>query len=101
MAISIRYLIWLFQYFSLLGESILRIGWILVLVIVTGSAESATITVGPSGCDYAIIQKAVNAASPDDIIEINNGTYYENVNVTKSLILHGKGRTRIDANAIA
>jgi parallel beta-helix repeat protein len=76
----------------------LKIGWILALVLVTGLAESAIITVGPNGCDYSSIQKAVNAASPGDTIEINNGTYYENVNVTKSLTIHGKGEARVDAN---
>ncbi|VVB68627.1 Periplasmic copper-binding protein (NosD) [uncultured archaeon] len=76
----------------------MRIGWILALVLVTGLAESSIITVGHDGFDYASIQEGVNAASPGDTIEINNGTYYESVNVNKSLILHGKGEARVDAS---
>ncbi len=35
------------------------------------------------------IQKAIDAASPGDIIEILPGTYNESINITKSLILRG------------
>jgi parallel beta-helix repeat protein len=35
------------------------------------------------------IQDAVDAAEPDDTIFVHSGTYYENVNVTKRLILQG------------
>ncbi|MCK9566691.1 MAG: right-handed parallel beta-helix repeat-containing protein, partial [Methanothrix sp.] len=35
------------------------------------------------------IQKAIDVANPGDIIEILPGTYNENINITKSLILRG------------
>ena len=42
------------------------------------------------GCDYATIQGAVDAASPDDIIRVvGSNTYTENVVITKSLTLLG------------
>jgi parallel beta-helix repeat protein len=48
--------------------------------------------------DYPTIQEAVNAASPDSIILVNSGTYYEHVIVNKTLTLIGedKANTIID-----
>ena len=54
-----------------------------------GRAGAATITVCPSGCEYSKIQLAINASSVGDTIIVYSGTYYENVNVTKPLILPG------------
>ena len=42
------------------------------------------------------IQGAVNKASPGDIVNVAAGTYTENVNITKSLIMRG-AQTGIDA----
>jgi len=47
------------------------------------------ITVGPSGCDYVTIWEAIDAANPDDTIEVQSGTYYENVIIDIQLILLG------------
>ncbi len=41
------------------------------------------------GTDYAFIQTAIEYASPGDEIHVDSGTYYENVNITKRLILRG------------
>ena len=38
--------------------------------------------------DYPTIQAAVNAASNDDLIEVHNGTYVENVDVNKRLNIY-------------
>jgi len=54
-----------------------------------GCVSAATYSVCPSGCDYTSIQAAIDAADPCDTIEVHSGTYNENVNVTKQLILRG------------
>jgi len=67
-------------------------------LLLTGSAGAATLTVCPSGCAYSGIQTAINAASSGDTIQVQSGTYYENVNVTKQLTLRGIGMPVVDAN---
>jgi hypothetical protein len=47
-------------------------------------------TTGSDGC-YTSIQAAINAASPHDRINVDVGTYYEHITVTKNLELFGKG----------
>ncbi len=44
------------------------------------------------------IQAAINAASPGQIVEVQNGTYHERVNVTKQLTLKGVGEPVVDAS---
>jgi parallel beta-helix repeat protein len=39
---------------------------------------------------YSTIQEAINAATSGDTIQVLNGTYYESVNINKSLILVGE-----------
>lgn len=59
-------------------------------LLLAGGAGAATITVNASGvADYTRIQDAVNAANTGDTINVQSGTYYENVNVNKQLILKG------------
>jgi len=41
------------------------------------------IIVCSSGCNYNSIQDAVDAAKVGEIVEVNSGTYYENVEVNK------------------
>jgi len=41
------------------------------------------------GTTYSTIQSAIDDASPGDEIHVDSGTYYENVNVNKQLILRG------------
>ncbi|HDS45227.1 MAG TPA: hypothetical protein ENN68_03895 [Methanomicrobia archaeon] len=71
---------------------------VLVFVSVGGAA---TYTVCSRGCDYTSIQAAVTAARPGDTIVVHSGTYYENVNVNKQLVLKGKdtggGKPVVDA----
>lgn len=67
------------------GENALRIavGMIVLGLLLAGSANAASLTVCPSGCEYSSIQKAINASSNGDTILVNSGTYFENVNVNK------------------
>nr|AAU82816.1 cell surface protein [uncultured archaeon GZfos1D1] len=69
--------------------------------VTVGCASATTYTVCPSGCDYTSIQAAIDAADPINTIEVHSGTYYENVNVNKQLILKGtdtgSGKPVVDA----
>lgn len=59
---------------------------IAVIIILAGSAHGAIIVVPD---DHPTIQAAINAAGTGDTIQVNSGTYDENVVVNKSLILEG------------
>ncbi|PNX48904.1 MAG: hypothetical protein BV456_09350, partial [Thermoplasmata archaeon M8B2D] len=50
--------------------------------------------------DYSSIQKAVDSASENDIIYVNNGTYFENIEINESISLIGKDKntTIIEGN---
>lgn len=63
-----------------------------------GAAFAAELTVCPHGCEFTSIQSAVDAAHHGDVIEIEPGTYFENVQISKALTLNGAGRdkTRVD-----
>ncbi|NJD78276.1 MAG: hypothetical protein FIB08_14485 [Candidatus Methanoperedens sp.] len=80
----------------------IAVGITILVLLLAGGAEAATITVNASGGgDYTKIQDAVNAASPGDTILVNSNTYYENVNVNKQLTLRGvdtgSGKPVVDA----
>ncbi|MFQ6056203.1 MAG: NosD domain-containing protein, partial [Methanosarcinales archaeon] len=62
---------------------------LILAFLFTSIAQAKTITVCKSGCDYTSIQSAINSANIGDTIEVQSGTYYENVNVTKQIILRG------------
>jgi parallel beta-helix repeat protein len=65
-------------------KEIVLLGIVLLFAFVgTASAATWTVEEGES------IPDAVNAASAGDTIIVNSGTYYENVNVNKQLILRG------------
>ena len=63
---------------------------ILFLQICQGESWTASLDDG--------IQARIDQASPGDIILIDNGTYYENVIINKSIILRGKDWPIIDGN---
>jgi nitrous oxidase accessory protein len=57
---------------------------------------------GLAGAAFSIkpgqsIQSAIDAADPGQIIEVQNGIFYERINVTKQLTLKGVGKPIIDA----
>src|SRR5215468_1148618 len=43
------------------------------------NAATRTVCAEPGVCDYTTIQAAVNAASADDVIKVQAGSYNENV----------------------
>lgn len=77
---------------------------ILTAAISFAAAQAATITVGPEGCDYVSIQRAVEEANPGDTISVQSGTFRENVVVDKTLILRGtdsgSGKPIVDGKGV-
>ena len=65
-----------------------------------GGAQASTLLVCPIGCTYSSIQGAINDASGGDTIQVQSGTYYENVNVNKLLTLRGIDQPVVDAGGI-
>lgn len=62
-------------------------------------SKAATIRV-PS--DYKTIQESINNASPGDTVAVSEGTYIENITITKPLVLKsdkGAGATTLKASA--
>ena len=47
------------------------------------SATAAILEVGPIGYPYASIQNAIDAAGTNDSVRVHNGTYVENICITK------------------
>ena len=64
-----------------------------VIVVMLFGLANAAFSVKPGHS----IQSAINAANPGQIIEVQNGTFYERVNVTKPLTLKGVGKPIVDA----
>lgn len=75
----------------------MRYNWILFFAFTIGMTHAATITVGPYGYNHTSMQAAIDAANPGDTIEVYEGTYRENVEVSKQLILLGIGWPVVNA----
>jgi parallel beta-helix repeat protein len=71
--------------------------WILLVILSSVTAGSTTIKVAKVDADYSSIQAAINAARPGDRIEIQAGTYLENVVLNKTLTLRGIDLPVVDA----
>jgi len=59
--------------------------------LVGGNAQAVEITVCSSGCDYASIQDAVDAAAPGDTLLLGSETFCEHVQIEKDVIIRGSG----------
>ncbi|MCZ7402396.1 MAG: right-handed parallel beta-helix repeat-containing protein [Candidatus Methanoperedens sp.] len=75
----------------------IAVGITALVLLLAGGAGAATLTVCPSGCIYSSIQGAINAANGSDTVQVQNGTYFESVNVNKQLTLRGIGMPVVDA----
>lgn len=71
------------------------VGLIMLGLLLADSVQAATLTVCNSGCVYSSIQDAIDASNSGDTILVQNGTYYENVNVYKQLTLRGIGMPEV------
>ncbi|HYN44536.1 MAG TPA: NosD domain-containing protein [Candidatus Limnocylindrales bacterium] len=82
------------------GVALLIAFRIMVLgLLLAGMAGAATLTVNNSGgAEYTTINDAINQSKSEDTIQVQNGTYYENVNVNKTLTLRGIGMPVVNAN---
>ncbi len=73
------------------------------ITVIPENARATTLFVGGGNPgNYTTIQEAIDAAFPGDVLFIYNGTYFENVQVYKSLSLVGETRdnTTIDGGGI-
>jgi len=53
---------------------------------------SSRIKVCSSGCDYTEFKSAIEAAIPGETIDVAEGTYFEDINITKSLWFRSAGK---------
>ena len=83
----------------------IAMGIMVLGLLLADGAGAATLTVNAiGGADYTKIQDAINNASDGDTILVYSGTYYEQVNVNKQLILQGidtgSGKPVVNADGI-
>ncbi len=77
-----------------IGKSIVVILTIAILILSGIASATYYVKTGYS------IQSVIDAANPGQTIEVQNGTFHEMVNITKTLTLKGMGKSIIDAEGI-
>ncbi len=68
---------------------------LIILLLLASTVQAAEVTLGPGGS----IQAAISAARPGDLILVQEGKYYEHLQVNKPVILVGLGMPVLDATA--
>jgi hypothetical protein len=63
-----------------------------------GIGSTPTTLVGSFACDYDKIQDGVDSISAGGIVKVLGGTYYENVQIDKSLTVKGAGKANTIVN---
>jgi parallel beta-helix repeat protein len=77
-----------------LASIILTSGFCLAVTVLPQNAVAATLYVGGAGPgNYTLIQDAIDAAFPWDMIYVYSGTYYEHLTIPKRLSLIGEDKT--------
>lgn len=66
-----------------------RVALLLAALALINSTALAALTVCQSGCSFTSIQVAIDAAKDGDTIEVQSGTYFEHVDIRKSLNIFG------------
>jgi nitrous oxidase accessory protein len=66
------------------------------IIFLTTVVEAATINVVPGQG----IQAAINRADTGDTIVVHGGVYRESLNITRSIILEGRGHPLLDGNSV-
>ncbi len=73
--------------------------WMCIAIISLQGVEGRIITVARDGADFSSIQRAINYAEDGDTVRVRNGSYFENIEIDKSIIMEGEGPgvTKIDS----
>jgi len=80
------------RYWVIFGSvSIVAIGAVIAVWVLMVSPQ--TLTVCPSGCAFSQIQPAIDAARAGSTLQIQSGTYQENLSITKPIQLIGQSAT--------
>jgi nitrous oxidase accessory protein len=73
---------------------------IVLLIVLSASAEARTWTVGGAGADFPFITPAIAAASDGDVIEVHAGVYREDLIIDKRLSVVGIDRPTLVGTGI-
>lgn len=65
----------------------MRIHLLIAVVLFLGSVQATTLTVCQNRCEYSSIQAAINAANIGDTINVQSGSYNEDVVINKDINL--------------
>jgi parallel beta-helix repeat protein len=66
------------------------------IIFLTTVVEAATIDVGPGQG----VQAVINRANTGDTIVVHSGVYRESLNITRSIILEGRGHPLLDGSSV-
>jgi len=96
---EVRFLIKILMRRIALSAALMIVSILVVTVLLVGSGEGKTVSVGKADAEYSNIQEAIDACESGDTIIVQEGSYFENILIDKTLSLKGEGAkvTKIDA----